>query len=115
MADYKKIYESYYNIEILSGFDIHHIDNNRKNNDISNLLMLPHLLHVRYHNSLNEYMKMQKNGSFNGLLRGCNQYNFSNIIEFGEVLEECQKWLLYKMELEQKRMLSKEVKNGTLF
>lgn len=30
-------------------FEIHHIDKNRKNNDISNLVLIPTVLHQKYH------------------------------------------------------------------
>ncbi len=35
--------------EIPDGYDIHHIDGDRNNNDISNLLALPSELHRKYH------------------------------------------------------------------
>lgn len=47
--DYRKYYKEYYGIEFGSKYDIHHIDFNRSNNDISNLIVLPHLLHSKYH------------------------------------------------------------------
>ncbi len=31
------------------GFDVHHLDHNRENNDISNLVALPKELHKKYH------------------------------------------------------------------
>lgn len=93
---YRKAYEVHYGIEIPNGFDIHHIDGCRDNNEISNLLMLPHELHMRYHNALNDYMRMIEGGSFDGCLTGYNQLNFTVISCLGEVLEECMKWITYK-------------------
>lgn len=51
--DYRKIYEQHYNITLENDMVIHHIDLDRSNNDISNLLMLPRNLHSKYHMCLN--------------------------------------------------------------
>jgi CRISPR/Cas system CSM-associated protein Csm2 small subunit len=50
---YRKIYESALHIEIEKDFAIHHIDFNRENNDITNLVALPRGLHNKYHLHLN--------------------------------------------------------------
>lgn len=47
--NYRKMYAERYNITIPEGYDIHHIDLNHDNNDIVNLLLLPHDLHMRLH------------------------------------------------------------------
>lgn len=47
--DYRKYYKEYYGIEFGSEYDVHHIDFNRGNNDISNLILLPKKLHRKYH------------------------------------------------------------------
>jgi hypothetical protein len=48
--DYRRVFRKYYNLaEIPKGFDIHHIDGNRENNEISNLTLLPRDIHVRHH------------------------------------------------------------------
>jgi hypothetical protein len=52
---YKKIFEGYWGIKVLPGFDIHHKDmlydddGEPLNNDISNLILLTHAGHTRYH------------------------------------------------------------------
>lgn len=48
--NYRKFYEKYYNIKIPVNWEIHHIDANRKNNDITNLIMIPKKLHSALHN-----------------------------------------------------------------
>lgn len=40
----------YYNGEIPEGYDVHHIDGNKGNNDISNLQLLPSTMHRKLHN-----------------------------------------------------------------
>lgn len=53
---YRKIYEDYFRIKIPAGYDIHHIDRNRGNNDIKNLILLPKELHQRLHNIQTGYI-----------------------------------------------------------
>ncbi len=77
---YAKYYEKYFGIEIPDGFVIHHIDSNRQNNHIDNLLMIPNELHNRYH---------CKNASSAWAFKG-----------YGEVMEECKKYILLKQQLE---------------
>lgn len=51
MKDYKKIYAEHYGITWdRQKFEVHHIDGNRENNDVRNLLLLPKKLHQRWHN-----------------------------------------------------------------
>ena len=50
MKNYKKIYEDYFGIKWdPKQFEIHHLDMNRENNNISNLVLLPKKLHKEYH------------------------------------------------------------------
>lgn len=49
IMNYRKLYESHYGISIPSDFHIHHMDRNRKNNAISNLLLLPGDIHSKLH------------------------------------------------------------------
>ena len=50
MKDYKKIYRNTLSIKWDSNFyEIHHIDMDRTNNNISNLILLPKKLHKRLH------------------------------------------------------------------
>ena len=48
---YRKFYAAYFGISIPREYDIHHIDFNRENNEISNLILLPRALHQRLHKS----------------------------------------------------------------
>ena len=47
--NYRKFYEKQTNKKIPKDFDIHHIDFNRENNDIANLVAIPRQLHKKYH------------------------------------------------------------------
>lgn len=50
--NYRKLYEKHYNLKIPKNWEIHHIDANRNNNDINNLIMLPKKLHKALHNHI---------------------------------------------------------------
>lgn len=88
---HRKIYAEYYGIEIPEGMEIHHIDEDPENNDITNLLMLPMELHQRYHACKNAAMPLL--AGFDGQLRRCNQYHFLVLSDFSDVLGECLKWM----------------------
>lgn len=49
---YRKFYETVTGLEIPDNHEIHHLDFNRKNNSIDNLVALPKELHRKYHNTL---------------------------------------------------------------
>lgn len=47
--NYRTKYKKYYGIDFDKSYAVHHIDGNRENNDIDNLLLLPNNLHSQYH------------------------------------------------------------------
>ena len=47
--DYRQFYKEYYGIDFDDSMVIHHIDFDRSNNNIDNLLMMPKELHAKYH------------------------------------------------------------------
>lgn len=49
MTNYRRIYEKYHDVILSSDIDIHHIDGNRKNNDIDNLLAVTREEHIKIH------------------------------------------------------------------
>lgn len=90
MTDYIKLYAKTYGITWdHKKFEVHHIDGNRKNNDIWNLLLLPKELHQRLHQSgwfdLERYEEQ--------LLKfGLSDQNFDDLQSRIDTLEECRKW-----------------------
>ena len=46
---YRKIYEDCYKLKIPKGYVIHHLDHNRENNEVKNLVCIPSRLHRQYH------------------------------------------------------------------
>jgi hypothetical protein len=47
--EHRKIYENYYGISIPDGYIIHHMDGNKRNNDIHNLKLMEKKCHNRLH------------------------------------------------------------------
>ena len=47
--NYRKLYENHYGIKIPPDYDIHHIDGDRGNNAIENLVLLPRTTHEALH------------------------------------------------------------------
>lgn len=103
--NYRKKFKEYYNIELSSEYDIHHINLNHNDDDISNLMILPKKLHQEYHNALADY-SMFENGFITvilGFTDGAGTYNdnaIKTIKKFYEVYLECQKWKDYKKFLD---------------
>ena len=85
--NYRKIYKKRYGIDFSADYEIHHIDMNRSNNDIENLILLPKELHRKLHNTYNNiYLSL----------------DYERIIKF----EYCSKQLVCSMLAEQLRDLA---------
>ncbi len=99
--DYVKNFKKHFNIDFDgSKYDIHHIDLNRENNEIDNLLLLPKELHSKYHIYLNE---MNINATFEYKIKSMleigqsyNQKILEDSKNFVEIQAECNKWADYK-------------------
>lgn len=94
--DYRKKYELYYGIKLTTDCVIHHIDFDRTNNEIENLLLLPRKLHAKYHFILNVIGATQ--GFADLSLRNFNTSDYNLLIfkELPEIIFECKKWLRFK-------------------
>lgn len=106
--DYRKIIKEYYNINLESNYDVHHIDLNHNNNEISNLMIIPKKLHQKYHKYLNAinyndniFIKKFDAHIHSNIFKGDN-YNLELINNFIPILIECNKWFDYKMYLDGK-------------
>lgn len=92
LKNYREKYERFYGITFNSDFDVHHIDFDRTNNDIKNLLLLPKDLHAKYHMILNAI------GAYKGVadlsLKNFNMTEYNNLFfeKLPDVISECRKW-----------------------
>lgn len=108
LKNYRIKYKRYYEIDFSNEYEIHHIDLDHTNNDISNLLLLPKELHRKYHYYLNvtaHPLREEKiERTINITLNDFDPYyNIDEIKKLIEVINECQKWIAYKNQLEYKR------------
>ena len=101
--DYRKYYQELTNKKIPKGYEIHHIDLNRDNNNINNLVMLPKKLHQEYHRTLSNLNYVgEVNTEITTIIQNGNANNYliaKRISEFVDVWEECNKWNDYKYYL----------------
>ena len=71
---------TYFNGEILDGYEIHHVDGDRENNNISNLVMLTSKEHRKIHSERGQSQKKSKfvcavcGKEFDAVNRGNNTY-----------------------------------------
>lgn len=97
MKKYRSLYKKYYGIEFGKDFDVHHIDFNRENNNIDNLILLPKELHSKYHfcvNAVKQGIDYKINWQYSGA------FMVDTLRNFCDVMEEIDEWKLYKNQLE---------------
>lgn len=72
------------------GYQIHHIDHNRKNNNICNLVAIPKKLHNNYHSCNNKFQKSlyDINNFFGFMHKGHKEKTFNHIDNFMNVKNE---------------------------
>ena len=96
--DYRKIYESETKTKIPKGFDVHHLDFNRDNNDISNLVALPRDLHAKFHTTYNELYMPNKSDMIpvNSFQTGFIHFCLNTITEYEKVYADVIEWITYR-------------------
>ena len=100
MTDYNKLYAQTYGITWDADLEIHHIDRNRQNNDISNLILLPGYLHHELHIRLNEAVFMSEQGTAGDVIERmmASVFNYGDsydqrvFLRLSYVLSECKRW-----------------------
>ena len=78
--DYRKFYENELGIIVEKSFDIHHIDSNRKNNELTNLVAIPKKLHMKYHSKKANYEEIISR------INNCNYFYKIEYITFSTVI-----------------------------
>lgn len=97
--NYRKKYKQHYNIDFGKEYVIHHIDENRDNNDIMNLLLLPNKLHSKYHTYKSQYEMASSNGlclDLNYSSNMCRDWQMRELEKLLEVIKEIQIWVIRK-------------------
>lgn len=98
--DYRKYYRETLKIEEdISSFDIHHIDFNRENNTLYNLVLLPRKLHHSYHFRLSGVQNIEivlEPKSVIDCGGGLNDFTMNNLYSFISVWREVCKWVDYR-------------------
>ena len=91
--DYRQFYREYYGIDFGPEMAVHHIDFDRDNNAIENLLLLPVELHQRYHECIRQLLGA-KSGFVDLRLDGlCKSSEFPEPLEsMAQIFREVQIW-----------------------
>lgn len=102
IKNYRTKYKRFYNINFDERYVVHHIDFNRENNDISNLILLPKELHAKYHLVISAITFDPNAPKTNGILdfrlsnKNITFYQTKMLNIFPSVIEDCAKWIMYK-------------------
>lgn len=101
LKDYRKKYKRHYGVEFGKEFVVHHIDGDRSNNDIENLMLMPRDIHSEYHMAKSQVENMgsvildTKLGSRYDQMRSMELFY---IERFLSVLEKTDEWV-YRKEM----------------
>lgn len=90
IKDYRNFYKNYYKINFDNSFQIHHLDGNRNNNLITNLLLLPKTIHQKFHRYQNIHVRFLISDKTETEIKN---YKETVYKKFEEVNKEIKKWL----------------------
>lgn len=100
MKDYRKIYANYYCVEWDSKlFEVHHIDRNRENNDVHNLVLLPKKLHKEYHRIISIIQYDFENGADIFNVTSFDIFHTNEYIELAELKNNIANLYLFQSQL----------------
>lgn len=101
--DYRKLYKEHFGIDFPAHLQVHHINGNREDNSIENLLLLPKELHNKIHycngimDSIDWSVRDVAKRAYNlGCKYGGQSYDLIAIAEFTMTLREVVAWGLMK-------------------
>lgn len=103
--NYRKLYETHFDIKLSKDYDVHHIDFDRENNTIDNLIAMPNKLHRNYHKLLLQNKNYHSNNMLHLELNTDVNINIHNntvkfIKNMSTILNEISKYTQYKKCLE---------------
>ena len=96
---YRRHYENITNKKVPSNFDIHHLDKNRENNNINNLVALPRQTHKNLHKYDNIDLNVKLHKIPKGIIEGGNGYLYymiSQLTRYSIIYESVSKWIDYR-------------------
>lgn len=96
--NYRIYYKEYFGIDFNSNYCVHHLDSNRENNDISNLLLLPKDVHHRFHFTSRVFKDAVRiiDPSLKNIGPFCSCYEVEMFEIYLNSIIEIQKWIGYK-------------------
>lgn len=99
IKNYRLKYKRYFGIDFGSDYEIHHIDFNRENNDIDNLVLLPKELHKKYHFVINQLSNCNDENGFIDFRisnRTVTDFSVGYLHTLVDVMNECSEWANWK-------------------
>lgn len=90
--NYRKLYAETFGIKIPSNYDVHHLDFDHSNNDLSNLVLLPRALHNKIHKFEREQGLIVKNAD--------GRFNFSSQLGASVVAKACKDYAFIAILME---------------
>lgn len=111
--NYRKFFSDYYNIEIPKEYDIHHIDFNRENNKIQNLIVIPYKLHRKYHFLRNIVSKFDYGEGFGSIFMS--EYYLNSLEKYANVCRECNLWMNLKYLMDGENIDHKKIPDDPYF
>lgn len=96
LKDYRLKYKRYYDIDFDKDYSIHHIDMDRNNNDIDNLLLLPRGLHNKLHLCFSGVGFSKEEPFTIDKLIKMTKYNITSFRNLGDVIIEVERWVRWK-------------------
>lgn len=102
--NYRQYYKDYYGIEFGQDMVVHHIDFDRSNNNINNLLLLPNKLHAKFHFALSMLVGLDGERELNKELQLTSPMvpiHYSRWLRImADTLDEISPWIRMKMDFE---------------
>lgn len=100
--NYRKFYQEQTKTKLPKNFEVHHIDLNRENNDITNLVAIPKKLHQELHSTFDsiyipeDKFELLPQGILGIKGNGFNSFVFKQFELYAEVCQEVGKWMDYR-------------------